>query len=100
MINFLKETEDLLKKHKKKSTDVLFVSNGSTYVAYEEFVKQADFEYNNGYGRAMINKKLVIVGTNWWIERQEYDGAEWWAFKTIPTKPKRKLKVFNLSETD
>lgn len=32
----------------------------------------------------------MLVGDGWWIERAEYDGSEWWEFKTIPTE---KVKV-------
>ena len=30
----------------------------------------------------------VAVGDNWWLERAEYDGSEWWEFKTIPKEPR------------
>lgn len=36
---------------------------------------------------------LKIVGDNWWLERHEYDGAEWFEFKTLPQKPKIKEKI-------
>ena len=27
---------------------------------------------------------LKIIGKDWWMERREYDGAEWWEFKKAP----------------
>jgi hypothetical protein len=30
---------------------------------------------------------LEIVGDDWWLERHEYDGAEWWEYKTKPSMP-------------
>ena len=39
---------------------------------------------DSGYGSAEIREDLVIVGKDWWLERDEYDGSEWWAFHTMP----------------
>ena len=30
---------------------------------------------------------LLIVGKDFWLERVEYDGSEWWEFKTMPREP-------------
>lgn len=30
---------------------------------------------------------LLVVGNNWWLERHNYDGSEWWEFKRLPTRP-------------
>jgi hypothetical protein len=32
--------------------------------------------------------KIIVVGKDWWLERHEYDGSEWWEFKTMPDKNK------------
>ena len=52
---------------------------------YEKFLQDIDVEYDNGYGIQHL------YGTIWckdgvWIERGEYDGAEWWEYKKTPTK--------------
>ena len=42
-------------------------------------------EYDNSYGAQEINESLAVVfkdGT--WLERAEYDGAEWWEYKMCP----------------
>lgn len=61
----------------------------SAKCSWDDFSKQADFEYNNGYDWQEIPADLVVVGDNWWLERAEYDGSEWWEFKTIPKEPDR-----------
>ena len=42
-------------------------------------------EYDSGFGAPMIDVSLAVVfkdGT--WMERAEYDGAEWWEYKMCP----------------
>ena len=92
MINFLQETLDFLQFHGKTTADVEFVSDGTDSINFEEFAKMANFNYDNGYGLQVISAGVVIVGDNWWAERAEYDGSEWWAFKT---RPKKILKNHN-----
>lgn len=41
--------------------------------------------YDAGFGETVINPNLKIVGVdNWWLERAEYDGSEWWDYKEFP----------------
>lgn len=96
-MNLLQETLDALKENGKTPADVRWVGRESINAkcSWDEFVKQANFEYNNGYGWPEIPKDLVVVGDDWWIERAEYDGAEWWEFKTLPVEPKVSKSVFN-----
>ena len=53
---------------------------------YEDFLGSLDFSYDNGYGGQ------ELFGTIWykdgsWSERGEYDGSEWWEYKTVPGIP-------------
>lgn len=50
-------------------------------------------EYYGGYGRTEVALDLMVVGNNWWLERAEYDGMEWWEFKQMPKKPKKELEL-------
>jgi hypothetical protein len=86
-MNLLQETIKDLKAAGKTSADVRFVSDGENWCTWENFAKAADFDYYRGFGSAYINGCLVIVGDNWWLERGEYDGSEWWEFKTLPSRP-------------
>jgi len=87
--NLLKETLEVLWQHGKKSGDVKWCGTKNGWCTWDEFRSVAkDIEYDNGYGTAMIADDLVIVGEDWWLERHEYDGSEWWEFKTLPVKPK------------
>lgn len=99
-MNLLKETEEFLTNHDKSGEDVRYViclepdflkDIGTPKVdalgSWDDFVAFADFDYNPSYGGAEVNTDLKIVGDDWWIERGEYDGSEWWEFKTLPQKP-------------
>ena len=49
--------------------------------------QMSNLDYDDGYG----SQKLF--GTVWlnngtWLERAEYDGAEWWELKKLPDIPK------------
>ena len=96
-MNLLQETIEELEGLGKSPKDVLWVGcikdKWSDYevqfngvISWEEFVKIADIEYNEDFGMVEISLDLVIVGNDWWLERNEYDGSECWAFKVLPRK--------------
>lgn len=86
MTNFLEETLDMLKDCGKTEDDVLWVGRCEDFTSglpdvkntWEWFKSKANFEYDNGYGGAEIPLSLVVVGVDFWLERHEYDGSEWW----------------------
>lgn len=103
-MNLLEETIDALGYQGKDPSEVLWVGikNFSTKQKaspewrkdikenswkWDEFYKIADFEYDEGFGIQEVKDGLVIVGKDWWLERHEYDGSEWWEFKTLPKCP-------------
>lgn len=96
-MNLLQETLNDLKENGKNSADVRWVGRASINAkcGWDEFVKQANFEYENGYGSAEIPGDLIVAGDDWWLERAEYDGSEWWKFKTFPVGPKVSKCVFD-----
>ena len=85
-MNLLNETRDILSSNNKTFDDVLFVGDGSTHtkMTVKEFLEHANVEYNGGYGIEEINTKLILVGKDFWLERHEYDGSEWWEYKSMP----------------
>lgn len=88
MINLFAETTAVLKQHGKTWDDVVWVGTSDFFIPTAEFIKMiADIEYDNSYGNAEVNERLLIVGDTWWLERAEYDGSEWWEFKQQPVRP-------------
>ena len=85
-MNLLKETLDVLAQCGKTADMVLFVTDGERSCAWSNFSERAaTIEYCDDYGTAAISGKLKVVGYDWWLERGEYDGSEWWEFKTQPS---------------
>ena len=110
MTNLLKETTDLLTANGKTGADVRWVGlieapwmlinkksgkepDPLPVGSWDDFVRFANFDYDAGYGGNEIAGDLVIVGDNWWLERGEYDGSEWWEFKTLPQPPAEKTPL-------
>ena len=106
-INLLEETLAALRSEGKAPADVLFVS-GRNWLADEGEVCSVPWEaferlaaatnYNNGYGCAEVDDSLVVAGDGWWLERAEYDGSEWWEYKSAP-KPGPCAPILALSRS-
>lgn len=95
-MNLLTETLEALKGNGKGPQDVLWVGShdGKHAVTWDEFAQNAkEIDYDSGYGGQRVPADLVVVGTDWWLERSEYDGSEWWTYKKSPiTSPPDPIK--------
>lgn len=57
---------------------------------YDKFLSELDFNYDNGYGgQELFGYIWMVDGT--WCERGEYDGSEWWEYKSSPEIPNELL---------
>jgi len=100
MQNLAKETRATLVKYGKGPCDVKHITDGYNWCSWWEFLKVSDIDYDGGFRCAEINTSLKIVGDGWWLERGEYDGAEWWVFKTMPVMPELEGVVQIMEDTD
>lgn len=92
-INLLKETEEELERHGKTWEDIIWIGNTEFTISLEHFKELSNKKYDNGYGAQEVSGDLLIVGEDWWLEREEYDGSESWEFKRLPQKPIKEVKV-------
>lgn len=70
----------------EKKAPSMFLPVGHTQEQFDQFVAVLDVEYDNGYGGQNLYGHIWYVdGT--WSERGEYDGSEWWDYKTAPELP-------------
>ena len=86
-MNLLAETIKTLENNRGLSlSDVSFVMLKGKLICFSDFIELASrTDYDNGYGSNQIHRSLIIVGKDWWITREEYDGSEWWRFNSMPT---------------
>lgn len=97
-MNLLKETEDFLKENNKSIKDIEFISCGYYDISIDNFIEIAkNTDYNNGFGSQEIDSDLKIVGSDWWLERHEYDGSEWWEYKQKPQRTNNLSKIETLN---
>lgn len=97
-MNFLEETLTKLQNFGKTEKDIKWVGCDQFKTSWEQFKKHANFNYDNGYGGVEINPKIVICGEDWWLCRGEYDGSEWWEYKTLPQEPTENLPDCDIKE--
>lgn len=99
MANLLKETQEILEEHNLSFEDIIWIGTTEYEIPIDVFIMLADDEYNDGFGCEEVNPDIVVAGDTWWLERAEYDGSEWWEFKTKPNRPNAvknyKVKIFD-----
>lgn len=89
MANLLKQTIRDLAEHGKTLDDILWVGTNEVEIPLPVFKSLANKEYDSGYGAPAVATDLIVCGNGWYMERHEYDGAEWWEYKTMPKRPNR-----------
>jgi hypothetical protein len=73
---------------KTKHVDLPVVSEPHSLEQVHYFFDSLDFSYNAGYGTQHLHGTVWLKdGT--WLEREEYDGSEWWVYKKAPQIPER-----------
>jgi len=102
MTTLLQETIDCIQWNGKKIEDVLFIKDYTWYNTFNYFIENANETYDDWYWSQEVNGALMIVWKDFWLERHEYDGSEWWEFKEQPKQPKNKsnVKIFNKYEDE
>ena len=102
MTNLWDETVRKLATHNLDfDKDVIQVQTYEGYINKEVFKMMAmATNYDSGYGAAEIREDLVIMGNGWWLERDEYDGSEWWTYCVAPTPLEKDAGAPKLTTND
>src|SRR5258706_16411275 len=109
-VNFLEETKGRIEAFGHTIKDIQFITNYLSYMTWEEFEKQSDFEYENEYfddDKQFIYEHIKIVGNGWWLERDMTDPRdmvsgkyyEFWSYNEIPKQPTKK-EEFSVCKDD
>lgn len=96
-MNLWEETKDVLEKNNKTFNDVIAVCCSDFRLDFKNFIEIAiKTNYDNGFGGQEIATDLILIGEDFWLERAEYDGSEWWEYKEKPEIPKEKKIIKKL----
>jgi len=90
-VNLLTETRREIEAFERTPADVVFIGSLASghRCTWDEFVRLADFDYDDGYGAQEVASDLVIVFRDGsLLQRHEYGGSEGWEFvsTTIPAE--------------
>ena len=91
-MNALEELEDVLENIEKVVSDIKAINIAIINRDYEKIVhvkrvedlSLLNVEYDDGYGSQEL-EGIVLFDDGTWLEREEYDGSEWWRFLATPT---------------
>lgn len=89
MANLKKEVLCMLEQNGKTVDDIVWIGCENFRIDIKTFWNLADAEYDDGYGAPEVATDLLIVGKDFWLERADYDGNEWFEFKALPEMPGR-----------
>lgn len=93
MKNLLIQTKEILESHQKTLNDIIWFGSSNGVELIGDLEKALNFNYDSGFGSQEVYKDLILVGIDFWLERHEYDGSEWWEYKTLPKRPKVKAEL-------
>lgn len=93
----MEETKEALIEKGKTLLDIEWIGGEAFRISKEDFLRLADVEYDNGHSWQDVPKDLVMVGKDFWFERAEYDGSEWWEMKKMPVRPEEEKTVAKLT---
>ena len=93
-MNHLDEILTVLRDNGKLQSDIRFCESGElcfTWLALKQVLAQAS-------GHRHIRSDLKIVGNGWWLERDQWDGDDFWVFKTTPNQSRALLdEIYDLN---
>ena len=82
MTNLRDETLEAIEEAGQSPDQIAYIGDRQNSCTWPEFRRAANWQYDAGYGAAAVNRALIITFQDGsWLERAEYDGAEWWAYK-------------------
>lgn len=96
IVNLLEETIEKLERCGLTTADVRWVgwSNGWQAVGWQAFTAFANREYDNETETPQVHHNLVVVGDDWWLERDVVFEStsqirqENWIYRSLPAQLK------------
>lgn len=86
-MNAKQELLKILKENNKTVDNIvaIFIKYELSYTKIIEInkIEQLDFNYTDGGVQELFG--YVLLDDQDWLERHDYDGAEWWEYKKYPS---------------
>jgi hypothetical protein len=87
-VNLKVETLMVLDRLDYTIDDIAWVGSDELEIPVDRFFELADQEYDSDFGSAKVCRDLIIcMKDGSWFERDEYDGSEWWQYRTAVRRP-------------
>lgn len=102
-MNLLTETLEMMAAGGQTPDTVAWVGarDGTWSGSWDQFAGLAAFDYDDSYGTREVEDDLVVVFRDGsWLERQEYDGSEWWEYAQAPARGSAPLASQDLLRSD
>ena len=97
-MNLWEETIEKLQRNGYTFDDVIAIYGEDFQITKENFEEVAkETDYYDGFGAQKVAADLTILGTNFIMKREEYDGSEWWNLIYIPDISSLNKKVKKVS---
>ena len=93
------EITNILKEHGKTTEDVLWAGTKNYKIPLDLFWDLTKVHYDSGFGSVEILETLIVVGKDFWLERHEYDGSEWFEYKQYPSIPEKEWEPESLKNS-
>lgn len=99
-MNLKQEILETLNENGKTIDDVKWVGCSDYKIPFDTFWQLCDTEYDAGYGSPAVAEDLIICGDDFWLERREYDGSEWFSYMEKPPEPQetRPIKYLTIEQ--
>lgn len=102
MANFKQETLNLIGNHEVDEyylrcigdwdISEIPVYSGKDSIDWDS-IKTNSLNYDRGFGTQCWDGWVTFKDTNDWLEREEYDGAEWWVWRSRPSLEEEERKA-------
>lgn len=98
IVNLLEETIEKLERCGLTTADVKWVgwANGWQAVDWKTFTGYANREYDNESESPQVHHYLVVVGEDWWLERETLNTVETrqaqWVYHSLPVLMKKEQR--------
>lgn len=88
--DIIQETKDYIDALGYGKEDIQWIGGRDFTIPINNFWNSKPQMYDSGYGTQEVAPDLIIAfKDHTWIQREEYDGSEWWEYYRYPLMPLR-----------